>query len=222
LGDYLRKTRLDLNLTQRQVAEDILKTSVDNVRNWETHRTQNIFLRFRPKILDFIGFCPCDVSLPIGLKLRERRENFGLTVKDLARLLNVDPCTIASWERNEHQPSQRSVKIIEFFLKSSSIDKILKPKFTISAYEESISGLPIPNYVLYDRNWSVGRKITVWRLSAGLSQRDLAKLSGVSTQSIVRWEKERRIPKPEYQKQLLKAIVLYLKFITKNKRQKSI
>lgn len=210
LGDHLRKTRLDLNLTQRQVAKDILQTSVDNLRNWEANRRE-ISLRFRPRIIEFTGVCPCDVSLPIGLRLKERRENFGLSVKQLAGLLRVDPCTIASWERSEHQPSQKSLKIIEGFLKSASIDKIFRPKFTSSINEEKIPGLSFPNYVLYEQNWSIGQKITTWRLGAGLSQRQLAKLSGISLQSICRWEKAKRAPKPKYQNQLLKTIVSYVR-----------
>lgn len=216
LGDFLRKTRIDLGLTQKQVAEEILKTSVDNVRNWEANRTQHIMLRFRPKIIDFIGFCPCDVSLPIGRKLKERRENFGLTVKELACCLNVDASIIASWERGEHQPSQKSFKIIEGFLRSNSVDKIYSPEFPFLTNENRVSKLSFPNYVLYESNWSIGQKITAWRLSTGLSQRRLAKLSGISMQSIVRWEKEKRIPKSEYQNHLLKTIVSYLKFICKN------
>ena len=213
LGDYLRKTRLDLNLTQGQVAKDILQTSVDNVRNWEANRGE-ISLRFRPRVIEFICYCPCNVSLLIGQKLKERRENFGLSVKELARLLNVDPCTIASWERCEHQPSQKSLKIIEGFLKSVAVDKIFRLKFTPTINKEKVSGLSFPNYVLYAQNWSIGRKIVTWRLSVGLSQRQLAKLSRISLKSIYRWEKEKRTPKPEYQNQLLKTIVSYVSSVT--------
>jgi transcriptional regulator with XRE-family HTH domain len=130
LGDYMRKTRLDLNLTQEQVANDILKTSFQNVSSWEDNR-HSVSLWFRPKIIEFIGFCPYDTSLPIGLKLRERRENFGLTVKELACLLKVNPCTITSWEQCEHNPSQKSLKIIDGFLKAISIDKILDRTFVL-------------------------------------------------------------------------------------------
>jgi transcriptional regulator with XRE-family HTH domain len=108
-----------LNLTQKQVAKEILKTSIQNVSSWEENRHSKS-LRFRPRVISFIGYCPCDVSLPIGLKLRERRENFGLTVKELARLLNINPCTITAWKQGEHQPTQKSVRIIEGFLKVSS------------------------------------------------------------------------------------------------------
>ena len=48
LGDYIRKRRLDLNLTQKQLAEKILFTSNDNVRNWEKNRL-SVALSLRPK-----------------------------------------------------------------------------------------------------------------------------------------------------------------------------
>jgi transcriptional regulator with XRE-family HTH domain len=127
LGDWLRKTRLDLNLTQEQLAKDILKTTFQNVSGWEENK-HSVSLRFRPKVIDFIGFCPCDVSLPIGLKLRERRENFGLTVKQLALLLDINPCTITAWEQGKHHPSNESIKIINDFLRSVSIDESTEAK----------------------------------------------------------------------------------------------
>lgn len=209
LGDYLRKKRLDLNLTQKQVAADILKTSVQNIRNWEANRGQ-ISLCFRPKINEFIGFCQCDVSLPLGLRLKERRENFGLSIKKLSIILNVDVCTIAYWERGEHQPSQKSIKIIEGFLKSYSPEKFFQQESKHFSGEDSLSQLSIPNYVLYDSKWTIGQKIVIWRISVGLSQRKLAELSGVCLQSICRWEKGERIPKSKYRRLILKTICSYL------------
>lgn len=115
LGDFILKTRLDLDLTQHKVAQ-LLKTDIATIRNWENNRTQ-ISLPFRPRVIEFIGYCPYDASLSWGLKLKERRENFGLSIKELAQILKVDPCTIAYWEREEHQPTKASLQIIEWFLK---------------------------------------------------------------------------------------------------------
>ena len=117
LGDYIRKRRLDLNLTQKQLAENILLTSTDNVRNWEKNR-HNVALHLRPNVYEFIGYCPCDVSLRLGLRLKQRRENFGLSIRKLAQMLQTDPCTIAGWERGAHRPTKRHVQTIECFLRS--------------------------------------------------------------------------------------------------------
>jgi transcriptional regulator with XRE-family HTH domain len=114
LGDFILRRRLDLNLTQKQTAQ-LLKTNVASIRNWENNRHE-ISLPFRPRVIEFIGYCPCDTSLPLGLSLKERRENFGLSIKQLASILKVDPSTIAYWEKGEHQPIRRSRKIINDFL----------------------------------------------------------------------------------------------------------
>jgi len=67
-GDHLRKRRLDLNLKQKQLAEDILQTSTSNIRNWEVNR-RSVSFRFRRSFYDFIGFCPCDFTVSLGLRL---------------------------------------------------------------------------------------------------------------------------------------------------------
>jgi transcriptional regulator with XRE-family HTH domain len=117
LGDYLRKRRLDLNLTQKQLAEDILHTSTSNIRNWEANRYR-VSLGFLPRVYDFIGFCPCDVSLGLGLRLKQRRENFGLSIRKISQILLTDPCTVAGWERGDHLPTKRNIQKIECFLRS--------------------------------------------------------------------------------------------------------
>jgi transcriptional regulator with XRE-family HTH domain len=207
LGEFLHKKRLDSNLTQRQTAE-LLKTTVANIRRWESGRGQ-VSLPFRPRVIEFVGFCPCNVSLPLGQRLKERRENFGLSIKKLAKLLDVDPCTIASWERGEHQPSQRYVKIIEGFLQSFVPENAAVRQIRFFNQKGMASNSPIPNYVEYDVRWSAGYKILAWRTSVGLSQRQLAKLAGVCFQSVCRWEREERVPKPKYLKRILQAVVFY-------------
>ena len=195
-----------MNLSQKQVAL-LLDTSVDNIRNWESAR-RSISLPFRPRIIQFTGYCPYDASLPsVGLKLKERRENFGLPIKILSGILNVDPCTIAAWERNTYQPSQRYQTIIEGFLKPSKPDKLSMYQDLSLNHKNSIRISMIPIYVEYDSRWTVGRKIAVWRTSCGISHRELAKLAGVCFQSIVRWEKEQRMPKPKYLKLIRQAII---------------
>jgi DNA-binding transcriptional regulator YiaG len=207
LGDFLYKKRHDLNLTQKQVALDILQTSIANVRGWESNRHE-ISLDFRPRITEFIGYCPCDVSLSLGQRLKERRENFGFSIRKLSRILEVDQSTVAYWERNEHKPSKKSRRIIGGFLKSYSPEKCLVEKAHYFNYELLLTS-PVPKYVEYDMRWSVRYKIIAWRTSVGLSQRNLARLVGVCLQSIVRWEKGQRTPKPKYLKLILRAIISY-------------
>ena len=206
LNEFLYKKRLDLNLTQEQTAE-LLKTAVANIRRWESGCGQ-VSLPFRPRVIEFVGFCPFDVSLTLGQRLKERRENFGLSIKKLAKILDVDPCTIASWERSKHQPPQRYVSVIEGFLRSISPDKVLGMTFCLPK-SKFFPTSPIPKFVEYDPRWSVGRKIIVWRTSLGLSQRQLAKLANICFQSVCRWEKEIRKPQPKYFKRIYKSLILY-------------
>ncbi len=125
IGDFLLKRRTELNLTQKQVAEEILHTSIANIGNWESNRN-TISLLFLPKVYEFIGYFPCDNSLSLGLRLKERRENFGFPIKKLSKILKIDPCTIAYWERGDHQPSLKSLTIINGFLKEFTFEKILE------------------------------------------------------------------------------------------------
>ncbi len=75
--------------------------------------------------------------------------------------------------------------------------------------KEFVSNAPIPKYIEYDARWSAEHKIIAWRTSVGLSQRNLAKLSGVCFQSIVRWEKGQRLPKPKYFERISQTIISY-------------
>jgi len=104
LGDYLRKRRLDLALTQRDVAKR-LGANEAPVWNWEKNRSSPA-LRFVPRIIEFLGYEPDDTKPEtLGQRISAFRRLRGLTQKDLARRLGVDPSTVANWERGEHRPT---------------------------------------------------------------------------------------------------------------------
>ena len=105
LGDHLRKRRLDLALTQKDVA-DRLGADETSVWNWEKNRSSPA-LRFVPRVIEFLGYVPDDTKPKgLGQRIVAFRRLRGLTQKELARRLGVDPSTIASWERGEHEPSR--------------------------------------------------------------------------------------------------------------------
>jgi transcriptional regulator with XRE-family HTH domain len=114
LGDSLLKSRRDRGLRQIDVAEQI-GTTLASIRNWEGNRNDASF-EFQRRVYDFIGMCPYDATLPLGGRLRERREYLGYSVKTVAKILGCDPCTVASWERGDHKPTISSVAKIEDFL----------------------------------------------------------------------------------------------------------
>jgi len=61
-----------------------------------------------PKIVEFLGNDPFEKeATDLGDKIREYRRIHGLTQKKLAEQLRVNSSTLASWEKNEHQPTKK-------------------------------------------------------------------------------------------------------------------
>ncbi|MBY0533740.1 MAG: helix-turn-helix domain-containing protein [Rickettsiaceae bacterium] len=57
-GDHIRKRRLDLDLSQREVAK-LLKVKTDTVTNWELNRNDPQVSQY-PSIIQFLGYYPFD------------------------------------------------------------------------------------------------------------------------------------------------------------------
>jgi len=116
LGDHLRSHRLDLNLLQAQVAEQI---GVDKttVCNWESNASLPA-IRYIPAVLRFLGYNP----LPSGQTLIERlaatRKVLGLSQRELALANGVDEATWRGWEAGQHKPVGKNVELIERFLRT--------------------------------------------------------------------------------------------------------
>ena len=106
LGDHIRKQRLDLGLLQTDVAHEF---GVDEmtVCNWEINRTSPQ-LRFITKIIAFLGYRPYDTRCgTLGKRIIACRRLTGLSQKELACRLSVDPSTLGRWERERGCPSER-------------------------------------------------------------------------------------------------------------------
>ncbi len=115
IGDHLRKKRLDLNLYQKDVAK-ILDVTTSTVTNWEKHRGRPA-LRLIPKIIEFLGHDPLpEMVTTIGEKIQQYRRKRGLSIKNLAKILGIDPSTLARWERDGNTISKRFLQRIYFFL----------------------------------------------------------------------------------------------------------
>jgi len=105
LGDHLKKRRLDLRLTQREVARR-LGTNKNTIRNWERNRGRPV-LRFMPGILQFLGYVPaCLEGKTLGERIVAARRVQGLSQRKLAAMLGIDPDTLAKWEREEREPGK--------------------------------------------------------------------------------------------------------------------
>jgi transcriptional regulator with XRE-family HTH domain len=111
LGDHLQKRRLDLGVQWKDVAEQI-GASATNVALWRAGRTAP-GLRLWPGIIRFLGYDPRPKATTIGDQLKRHREGQGVTQKELARHLGVDPATLAGWERGERQPAGRLLTLLQ-------------------------------------------------------------------------------------------------------------
>jgi len=116
LGDHLRSHRLDLNLLQVQVAEqiDVDKTTVCN---WESNATTPA-IRYIPAILEFLGYDPFPPAQTFADRLTTARKVLGLSQRKLALSVGVDPGTLQSWEAEEHKPTVGSMERAERFLEA--------------------------------------------------------------------------------------------------------
>ena len=111
LGDHIRKHRLDLELSQRQVASR-LGTLEESVYNWERGRNAPE-TRFISKIYNFLGYCPYNRYTLLCQKIRLWRESLGLSQRELAERAGVDESALSAWERGEHKPTAKSKKTLE-------------------------------------------------------------------------------------------------------------
>ena len=106
LGNHIRKRRLDLKLTQKQVAL-ILGTNVTSILGWETNLHSPV-ISFIPKIVKFLGYIPYSKDFSdFKEKLLYFRRLSGLNQEKLAEMLGIDETTVAKWERGNHMPSRK-------------------------------------------------------------------------------------------------------------------
>jgi len=99
-GDHIKKRRLELGLYQAQVAL-ILGVTESTVTNWEKHRT-NPTLRAIPKIIEFLSYDPM-LGAPKSLseELLQFRKRRGMSQKEMAKQIGIDPTTLSRLERNQ-------------------------------------------------------------------------------------------------------------------------
>ncbi len=106
-----------MGILQREVGQ---KLGVDGctINNWENNRTTPSLYSL-PKIIKFLGYDPSYTTpKTLGQKLLAYRKTRGITQKELAKNLGVDPSTLASWEKEQSEPSERSLKDINRLFKS--------------------------------------------------------------------------------------------------------
>jgi transcriptional regulator with XRE-family HTH domain len=104
-----------LGLLQIEVAEK-LHVSEATICNWDlNHNSPEI--RFIPRIIAFLGYDPCDRTFgTLGERIIACRQKMGLSQRKFAQQLDVDPTTVARWERGKGRPSRKLWKRLAAFL----------------------------------------------------------------------------------------------------------
>ncbi len=92
-----------LKLLQRDVAEQIGADKM-SISNWENGLTKPD-LKYMPALIRFLGYNPMPLANGWADRLVQGRTAMGLTQKEAARQLRVDPSTLARWERGEREPT---------------------------------------------------------------------------------------------------------------------
>ena len=98
-----------------------MKIGVDiaSIRNWETNRSKP-GVEHMPAVIRFLGYNPLPPPNGWSERLVQCRTLLGLSQKESAQQIGVDPGTLARWERGERVPAgkfslraQRFVDIAE-------------------------------------------------------------------------------------------------------------
>ena len=103
VGDHIRKRRLGLKQLQKDVAEQ-LGVDKTSVFNWEANASSPE-VRYMPAIIAFLGYNALPVANTLAEQLVRQRTSLGLSQKESAERLGVDPGTLAKWERGEREPA---------------------------------------------------------------------------------------------------------------------
>jgi len=89
IGEHIRARRLDLNLLQRQVADQIGVHPL-TVTNWESNESSPE-TQFIPAIIEFLGYDPLPPASSLPERLASRRKVLGLSQRKMAERMCVDP-----------------------------------------------------------------------------------------------------------------------------------
>ncbi len=120
LGDHLKTQRLKMQFSQKEIAK-IIGTDEASIWNWENNR-HHPSLAFLPKIIKFLGYVPdsCAHYKTFGEKIVAYRKFLGITQKELACYLGIDPTTLGRYEKRESMPKGKILEKINAFFTSAT------------------------------------------------------------------------------------------------------
>jgi transcriptional regulator with XRE-family HTH domain len=114
LGATFRECRWSRGLDQMDAAAEV-GVSVAAYCGWENN-LQQPDLRNIPAANRFLGFDWRLPSTTLGDRIRRARTAAGLSITQLAALLEANPSTICGWETGQHEPSKRCAVKLEKWL----------------------------------------------------------------------------------------------------------
>jgi transcriptional regulator with XRE-family HTH domain len=117
LGEQIKKRRLQLGLSQKEVGEKLGVTSF-TVLNWEKGKTE-ISIKSMPNLFSFLGYDPFFRPRSIPERMIAKRRAMGWSIKEAARCLGVDEGTWGAWERGKTILFKKYRTQITSFLKLS-------------------------------------------------------------------------------------------------------
>jgi DNA-binding XRE family transcriptional regulator len=122
IGDHIRKRRLDLGLTQIELAGQLGVTK-STVWNWE-HGTEPELIHI-PAVLAFLGNAPWEEPADAVGKLAYFKKVNGLSYERLGVLMERDSEQLSDWLSGRNRPCKRNRIAIEVFLRNMSNDKFM-------------------------------------------------------------------------------------------------
>jgi DNA-binding XRE family transcriptional regulator len=114
LGAAFRERRWSRGLEQWQAAKEI-GVSVATYRGWEVNRAAPI-VKHLPDAIAFLGFDWRDSNDSFGDQIRTTRTRRGLSIREAASEIGIDPTTLRRWEVGDGLPSAALRGVIETWL----------------------------------------------------------------------------------------------------------
>jgi len=115
--------------------------------------------------------------------LKDLREGFDITQQELARLLQISPVTVTSWETGKSHPRAANLEQLAALAQKKQAD-----------VDAALGRHPVPEFT--------GSEVRRLRKGLGITQIALAKLIGVSAAAITAWETGKTIPSRESRRAL--------------------
>lgn len=114
IGDHLRKRRLDLGLSQSELAK-ILAVDLSTVNHWE----KNINVPTADhlaQINEFLGYVPPAFAQAMVDRLIHQFQTLKMNLRKLTQYLGVDEATLICWQQGKDGPPSAVLSKIESLL----------------------------------------------------------------------------------------------------------